>query len=322
MTEPISCEESITRIDVLVESILASSATSTTPLMAEQIQDELAKVATTLQRVRRCLVAAQQKQNKIQASQLESIASGLETAIMSFQLDSSKILLVRRMRRDAEFFVRELTNPVFYWFINSFKYVIYESTTPVKVLFGLILALPIYLLVPQLPYRQLVEKILDPVIQETPACKQEWSVTQVSGLSQDTIRSPQQTRITECDVDQTIASLVMVGIAGSLGSIVSILTRIKDYENEKYSDTVLPIWIGALKPLIGGTFGILIFTLASADLLPLRIDSIEKGRVIQKWYALYAIAFIVGFSERLVKDIISKTEDQILPAQSESGPKR
>ncbi len=123
----------------------------------------------------------------------------------------------------------------------------------------------------------------------------------------EVLKSPLVTRY---DVKRTSALLVLVGIAGSLGSIVSILTRIKEYENEKYTDTLLPVLIGAFKPLIGGASGIFLLTLISSGFLPLEIK--DDAKPINEWHALFALTFVAGFSERLVKDIISQTEKKVL----------
>lgn len=80
---------------------------------------------------------------------------------------------------------------------------------------------------------------------------------------------------------------------------------------------MLPVLIGAFKPLIGGAFGIFLFTLITSGLLPLQIK--DDATPINEWYALFGIAFVAGFSERLVKDIISQTETRVL-ATSETIP--
>lgn len=301
----VSCEDAVEQADCLIRETLSSLNTLA---MSEVVQEELSKSITTLQRVRRCLIVAKHRKRFVQQAQLELIAANLETAIAALQRTPCQLLFARRLRRDAEFAIREFRNPIFGSVINSFKYLLYESSTPVKVLFGLGLAVPLYLMVPALKYQEIVVKpILKPVLEETQ--------THAPGLGERKSEQRLTTkRITQFDVDETIALLVLAGVAGSLGSIVSILTRIKEYETEKYTDAVLPIYIGALKPLIGGAFGILLFTLISARLLPLQVA--DDARPINRWYALFAIAFVAGFSERLVKDIISQTEGKMLPAPS------
>ena len=261
------------------------------------VQEELAKAITLLKRVERCLIVANRKEDRSREQQLRVVASSLGIAIALLKQSPDKFLLARRLRRDSEFAVREFTNPIIGRLINGFKYVLYESTTPVKVLFGLCLALPVYLTIPQLPYQRIiVEPLLTRVIAEN----------QPSELSPPAI--------SRYDIDRTIALLVIVGAAGSLGSIISILTRIKEYENEKYSDTLLPVLIGAFKPLIGGASGIFLFTITSSGLLPLELK--DNAGSINEWYAFFGIAFVAGFSERLVKDIISQAEGKVTTSRT------
>jgi len=278
------------------------------PIPGSAVQEELSKSITLLKRVERCLIVAHHKNDRSGKQQFKSIATTLQLAIALLQENPDQFLLARRLRRNAEFTIREFTNPIIGRLINAFKYVLYESTTPVKVLFGLGLALPIYLTVPHLPYqRMIVQPLLQPILAETQP------IVSRQDLSTSRVNPPPVSRY---DVDRTIALLVLVGIAGSLGSVVSILTRIKEYENEKYTDTMLPVLIGAFKPLIGGSFGIFLFTLIASGLLPLQI---KNDAPINEWYAFFGIAFVAGFSERLVKDIISQTERRVL-ATSETTP--
>lgn len=315
------------RKDCPIKTVLLNADASSCIEVSEAALDELSRAVTTLQRVKRCQMMAEARKNTVRKAQFESIATSLETAIKALQRNPNKLLFVRRMRRDAEFVLRELNYPILGRLINGFKYVLYESTTPFKVLVGLLMGLPIYLLIPSLPYQQMiVQPVLNPLIDTNKTCIPKENALPALGAMKGIKPSAPETtlkeeqsptsgaRMTQCEVDEAIALLVLVGVAGSLGSIVSILTRIKEYETEKYSDAFLPFYVGAFKPLIGGAFGILIFTMINSGVLPLKLDSGQ--REIQQWYALYAIAFIAGFSERLVKDIISQAEDKVAGKQA------
>lgn len=285
-----------------VDKTLLKSESSGEPLSRCAVQEEMAKLITALKRVERCLIVADSKKEQTRKQELEVIRLTLTDAVNLLQQNPHKIFLVKKLRQDAEFTLREFTNPIIGRFINAFKYVVYESTTPGKVLFGLSLAVPIYLMVPYLPYKKfIVQPLIAPILVEN----------KYNDLSATKSNLQETRRITQYDVDRTIALLVLVGVAGSLGSIVSILTRIKEYENEKYTDKLLPVLIGAFKPLIGGVFGIFLFTLLASGFLPLQIKN-DNSEPINEWYALFAIAFVAGFSERLVKDIISQTEKKVI----------
>lgn len=312
MNESVSGKKSIEDINQFIQETLLTLEPACGPILSDGVQEELSKSITLLQRVKRCLIISRYRKNQARQEQLEAIAFGLTLAIVSLLQNPHTFLFARRLRRDAEFVVREFNNPIIGRLINGFKYVLYESNTPVKVLFGLCLALPVYLTVPGLPYQRIVvQPLLEPILAEN----QTIVSNQNSPASTSQIAKPLS--VTRHEINTTIALLVLVGVAGSLGSIVSILTRIKEYENEKYTDTILPVLIGAFKPLIGGAFGIFLFALISSGLLPLQIK--DDVGLINEWYALFALAFVAGFSERLVKDIISQTENKVLPA-SETLP--
>ncbi|MBD2255016.1 hypothetical protein [Nostoc parmelioides] len=89
--------------------------------------------------------------------------------------------------------------------------------------------------------------------------------------------------------------------------IISILTRIEEYQNKDYDDSILPIVIGACKPLIGASFGILLFTISSSTISPIQLAQ-NATTDETKGFTFFSLAFIVGFSERFAKDIISRTE--------------
>lgn len=285
-----------------IEKSLLTFEFSSNSMLKMTVQEEMSKLIAILTKVERYLIIADSNKNQTRKQELEVIRLTLTCAINLLQQSPEKLLLAKKLRQDAEFTIREFTNPVIGRLINAFKYVLYESTTPGKLLFGLGLAIPLYLMVPHLPYKKIiVQPLIAPILAE--------NVYNPSSTPTSNIQKIPA--ITQYDVDRTIALLVLVAMAGSLGSVVSILTRIKEYENEKYTDTLLPVLIGAFKPLIGGVFGIFLFTLLCSGFLPLQIKN-DDSRPINEWYALFAIAFVAGFSERLVKDIISQTEKKVV----------
>jgi hypothetical protein len=104
----------------------------------------------------------------------------------------------------------------------------------------------------------------------------------------------------------------VVGASGALGSVVSILIRLKEFDVEfrEILDPVIPFLIGAFKPIIGASFGVFMYTLISSGLIPLDTNPTEAtGRKEELFY--FAIAFTVGFSERLAKDVIARAETTV-----------
>ncbi len=116
------------------------------------------------------------------------------------------------------------------------------------------------------------------------------------------------------DYDEAAILIFLTFISGATGSIISILSRISDYHSDEYGEVSVPFYIGVFKPIIGGAFGVFIFSVLGSGLIqfsnPLNAsDNLSNSINIDKWLFFMGISFIGGFSERLAKDIIRVTED-------------
>lgn len=98
--------------------------------------------------------------------------------------------------------------------------------------------------------------------------------------------------------------LLVAGLAGSIGATISVMWRITfgrfspsnaiiAFQQGKKASVTLAI-LGAVRPFIGTVFGIIIYALDRAGLLPLKAP--DSGADVLYFYA--AIAFFAGFSER------------------------
>ncbi|MEA5464880.1 hypothetical protein [Leptothoe sp. PORK10 BA2] len=304
MSDPSPLLPSIDKIDALLQRVYQKLGASTnTCVIEDSVQHELSTSIVLLQRIKRCLIRAQHRKHHSQVAQLESVIIGLESAIAVLLEVPYELHFARRLRRDAEFAVREYENPVVGRMINAFKYVLYESSTPVKVLAGLTLSIPITLLLG-----------MSSRVVNYPAIIADYVVTPL--VSKECTSAgppiPNCEALTTAQVNENLAILASVALAGALGGITSTLTRIREYRNEDYTDTVLPIYIGLIRPFVGAAFGVLLYVLLSSQLLPLQVGD-DSDDTLKKWYGFIAIAFVAGFSERLVKDMISQTEDRFLP---------
>jgi len=99
--------------------------------------------------------------------------------------------------------------------------------------------------------------------------------------------------------------LILVGLAGALGSIVSIMVRIQDFGKAGDADQSVLFFTGFFKPVIGMSFALFVFAVLSAGILPITIEP-EKSR-----YFFAALGFVSGFSERFASDVASRTEGVI-----------
>ncbi|NEO86286.1 MAG: hypothetical protein F6J87_18825 [Spirulina sp. SIO3F2] len=112
--------------------------------------------------------------------------------------------------------------------------------------------------------------------------------------------------------------IILVVSSGTLGSAISILIRINDFEKQEVSDPLIPIFTGAFKPIIGSSFGLLMYALFSSGVISVQIVPNNTARGTEFFFC--SLAFVIGFSERLAKDVIKKTEERLLGAESGAQP--
>jgi hypothetical protein len=123
-------------------------------------------------------------------------------------------------------------------------------------------------------------------------------------------------RVRDDKLKDDLSLLLLCAIVGSIGSIISIFLRLNEYDNEKYTDDLLPVLIGAFKPMIGAVFGMFVFALTSSSFLPGTININKNDENTTRWFSILSIAFVVGFSERFAKDIVSQTEKIFLTPEN------
>lgn len=128
--------------------------------------------------------------------------------------------------------------------------------------------------------------------------------------------------VADIGVSQTLSHVLWVAAAGTLGSIVSILIRVvEEFHDKDYRDRLTPFFIGFFKPVIGASFGILFLAFIKSGVVstPLILENKPTGPEAtqtlpasapehQAAFLLFAIAFVVGFSERLAKDTITRLD--------------
>jgi hypothetical protein len=101
-----------------------------------------------------------------------------------------------------------------------------------------------------------------------------------------------------------IALVMLVGLSGAMGSIVSIMVRINTFR--KYiGDPSILFFTGFFKPVIGMAFAIFVFAILKSGILPVTVDTSKE------LYLFMALGFIAGFSERFARDIMGKAEKAV-----------
>ncbi|MDF2387840.1 hypothetical protein JMG10_40740 [Nostoc ellipsosporum NOK] len=279
-------------------------------LTNSEIQEELAKQIALLQRLFEYTAKIQKKKRKNLAECviLQSKVNSAKVAL-SFLLigKTRKIIFAKNIRYSIEYYLNRRSS---WGFMNNFfKQAVREWSAPTKVLLGLAMAFPIYTIA--VPGSLCVAGLL------SLATHIEWK-TPVNPNSSHKIASRIfKPELTETHLFFQRYTLVLVSAtAGTFGSIISILLRLKQYRDSAYKGSPAPILVGFTKPLIGTAFGILVFTIINSNI----ISTIQVPRAGQdadktdiEYYFFFSIAFVVGFSERLAGDIIQRAESTLLP---------
>jgi hypothetical protein len=110
--------------------------------------------------------------------------------------------------------------------------------------------------------------------------------------------------------------IVMVGIAGAVGSIISIMVRIQDFDRGSTPDPASQVFIGAFRPVIGIGFALFGYLVVKAGILPIGVPAEQAP------YFFASLAFICGFSERLANDLVAKSEQTLSDAIRGDAPQR
>ncbi|HIK06366.1 MAG TPA: hypothetical protein IGS40_16895 [Trichormus sp. M33_DOE_039] len=261
-------------------------------------QEELASIINLLQSIEKRFIYNAVKNLKDCDARQEQLAAKLDfiqIAIDALLQKQPNTCLAKRIRRNIQYSIDETDNPIGGFWKNSLLKIVHLGSTPNKLMVGLFMALPLYL---GIGFSSVfVINYLSQFVGNIPPG------SSVNGQSKVNMIMSRE------DLN-TLVLLALVGSAGALGSIISILTRIEEYQNKDYDDSILPIVIGACKPLIGASFGILLFTISCSTISPLQITQ-NANQQNTKGFTFFSLAFIVGFSERFAKDIISRTESSM-----------
>lgn len=96
------------------------------------------------------------------------------------------------------------------------------------------------------------------------------------------------------------ARIVLVALSGAIGSIVSIMVRIRDFAMATESDPTILFFTGFFKPVIGMAFALFVFVVLNSGILPIAVQDTKAS------YFFAAVAFVAGFSERFASDVANQ----------------
>jgi hypothetical protein len=107
----------------------------------------------------------------------------------------------------------------------------------------------------------------------------------------------------------SLGMLLLVSLAGALGSIVSVLIRIQNHSfNPKVWEPGTFVFTGLFKPIVGMAFAVFVFAIFNSGIVPVDVMGPDNGPKENLFFL--AVAFVAGFSERFAKDIAKETEER------------
>ncbi len=282
------------RIDILLEKTKEQVA-GFPPELDREVQGELAKLIIILGIAQ---VELMNISKPCDIMQVKSVVDAGEIAIKSL-IGKPNIILAQKLRYAARTGLRK-TQTGFWTRLAEFRDNLFHSfKIPTKVLIGLVLALPLnWGIMNSLPVKDLLMS-LPPINTDG--------------------KSNQNTE----DKDGNFRLLILILMTGTLGGAVSLLTRLQDFDdpkNQKYDDDLLPLIIGLTKPILGGSFAFFILLILNSNISPLEIrGGTEDNRNGIYLYGLLTMAFVAGFSERLIPDLINQVEKKVTVEASSTG---
>ncbi|WP_147253044.1 hypothetical protein [Thalassospira profundimaris] len=115
-----------------------------------------------------------------------------------------------------------------------------------------------------------------------------------------------------------------VGIFGALGAMVSVMLHISDPQEWQNLSPLDVFFRFLFRPFLGFVYAVLALLIVRADIIPDRLDQLQAIRDLnelgslkldadsgQQVAIMLLLAFLAGFSERLVKAILQTVEGRI-----------
>jgi hypothetical protein len=288
------------RIDILLEKTKEQVAGFPQELDRE-VQGELARLITILGIAQ---VELMNISKPCDIMQVKAVVDAGEIAIKSL-IGKPNIILAQRLRYAARTGLREIQKGPKASLLNVRDNFYHSFKIPTKVLIGLVLAVPLNWGIMNSPPVKDLLMYLPPIINSS---------------NQNT--EGQSNQNTE-DKAGNFRLLILILMTGTLGGAVSLLTRLQDFDNpknQKYDDDLLPFIIGLTKPILGGSFAFFILLILNSNISPLQIrGGTEDNENDIYLYGLLTMAFVAGFSERLIPDLINQVEKKVTVEASSTG---
>jgi hypothetical protein len=304
LTDEIKARDEAIKLDQRIDALIERTKTQVAGFSLEldrEVQGELAKLIKILGIAQ---VELMKNSEPCSVMQVKSVVDYGEIAINSLT-GQPNIILAQKLRYAAKTGLREIKKYRGSFLANFRDNIFHSIKIPTKVLIGLVVAIPLNWGIMNIPLVKDLLSFLPPINQQETA-------------SQTASQTASFPRIST----EAKEFIVLILMTGTLGGAVSLLTRLKDFDdpkNQKYDDDLLPFLIGLTKPILGGSFAFFILLILNSSLSPFEIRgrSEDNGNGIYL-YGLLAMAFVAGFSERLIPDLISQVEKKVTVVESSS----
>ena len=109
-------------------------------------------------------------------------------------------------------------------------------------------------------------------------------------------------------------------VAGAAGAVISVTQRINngDFELEYDVGRSYAFFLGALRPLIGGTFALIIYFAFTSGITHLPVSSSDPAS--DRRLAILVVSFLAGFSERWAQDTLATAAPKGAAPVAEPAP--
>jgi hypothetical protein len=104
-----------------------------------------------------------------------------------------------------------------------------------------------------------------------------------------------------------VQTLLVLGFAGVVGSVVSIMVRIEQFAGRTDVPRSVLLLNGLFKPIIGLAFALFVYGLLNAGLVVVNIPETSSARS----FFFLVLAFLAGFNERLAPDLAQRAESAL-----------
>jgi hypothetical protein len=277
-----------------------------------QVQEDPSNVKHDIwKQITQFIYPDKKESNSNRVAQVKAIVEYLEIAIDSLT-GKPNLLLAQKLRYASKTRLRKIKGVSWADPRNYADDFFHGIKTPTKVLLGVISAFPINWFIiygmhinwPILVnFTSPVQDVLKALpLPEVPRANQAYNQEKVFIPIISSSQNKNQ---------DTLNFMIALLMTGTLGGGLSILIRIKDFDSpsaQKYEDDFLPFFIGLIKPILGAGFAFFIFLLLNSSISPISLK--DKG-TSDYYYGLLALAFIGGFSERFVPDLITQTTNNL-----------